>query len=111
MLPIGISFYTFESMSYTIDVYRGIVPPARPFRISCFVRLFPHLVAGPIVRYNILGRTDQYRDHTLDKFATAWAIFILGFAKKILLANPMGRVADLGFRRRIAPLRWTRGWE
>jgi len=94
-LPIGISFYTFESMSYTIDVYRGIVQPARRFSdISCFVSLFPHLVAGPIVRYNVLAEQIRFRSHTLEKFTAGIAMFILGFAKKILLANPMGRVAD-----------------
>src|SRR5262245_50934790 len=89
-LPIGISFYTFESLSYTIDVYRGHAKPAWRFSdISCFVSLFPHLVAGPIVRYNVLAEQIQYREHTLDKFSAGVAMFILGFAKKILLANPM----------------------
>ena len=97
-LPIGISFYTFESMSYTIDVYRGAAKPARRFSdISCFVSLFPHLVAGPIVRYNILAEQIQRRDHTMEKFSAGAAMFMLGFAKKILLANPMGRVADAVF--------------
>jgi alginate O-acetyltransferase complex protein AlgI len=85
-------------MSYTIDVYRRHAKPARRFSdISCFVSLFPHLVAGPIVRYNILAEQIQYREHTLDKFTAGVAMFILGFAKKILLANPMGRVADAVF--------------
>lgn len=97
-LPIGISFYTFESLSYTIDVYRGVVKPARTFSdVSCFVSLFPHLVAGPIVRYNILAEQIAHRDHTLEKFNCGLALFILGFAKKILLANPMGNVADAVF--------------
>jgi alginate O-acetyltransferase complex protein AlgI len=98
VLPIGISFYTFESLSYTIDVYRGHAPAARNFSdISCFVSLFPHLVAGPIVRYNVLAEQIQRRSHTTGKFATGIAMFILGFAKKILIANPMGRVADAVF--------------
>ncbi len=98
VLPIGISFYTFESLSYTIDVYRGHARPARKFSdISCFVSLFPHLVAGPIVRYNILAEQIQQRNHTTEKFAAGVAMFILGFAKKILIANPMGRVADAVF--------------
>jgi alginate O-acetyltransferase complex protein AlgI len=97
-LPIGISFYTFESMSYTIDVYRGTAQPARRFSdISCFVSLFPHLVAGPIVRYNVLAEQIQRRDHTLEKFTAGIAMFLLGFSKKILLANPMGEVADAVF--------------
>jgi alginate O-acetyltransferase complex protein AlgI len=97
-LPIGISFYTFESMSYTIDVYRGAARAAKTFAdISCFVSLFPHLVAGPIVRYNILAEQIAEREHTLEKFSYGVALFILGFAKKILLANPMGEVADVVF--------------
>ena len=97
-LPIGISFYTFESLSYTIDVYRGVVAPARRFSdISCFVSLFPHLVAGPIVRYNVLAEQIRQRDHSMEKFTAGIAMFMLGFAKKILLANPMGRVADAVF--------------
>jgi alginate O-acetyltransferase complex protein AlgI len=97
-LPIGISFYTFESMSYTIDIYRGIVKPARSLSdLSCFISLFPHLVAGPIVRYNIIAEQLQHREHTLEKFTEGVSLFILGFAKKILLANPMGSVADAVF--------------
>ncbi|MEP6533732.1 MAG: MBOAT family O-acyltransferase [Bryobacteraceae bacterium] len=98
VLPIGISFYTFESMSYTIDVYRGEAPRARRFSdISCFVSLFPHLVAGPIVRYNVLAEQIRHRVHSLEKFTAGVAIFALGFAKKILLANPMGSVANAVF--------------
>lgn len=98
ILPIGISFYTFESMSYTIDVYRGIVKPARSFSdLACFISLFPHLVAGPIVRYNIIANQLAFREHTVEKFAEGIALFILGFGKKILLANPMGGVADAVF--------------
>jgi alginate O-acetyltransferase complex protein AlgI len=97
-LPIGISFYTFESMSYTIDVYRGTAQAAKSFSdLSCFVSLFPHLVAGPIVRYNILAGQIARREHTVEKFSYGIAIFILGFAKKILLANPMGEIADAVF--------------
>ena len=97
-LPIGISFYTFESMSYTIDVYRGVVKPARSFSdLSCFISLFPHLVAGPIVRYNVIAEQLAWREHSLEKFSSGIALFILGFAKKILLANPMGNMADAVF--------------
>ena len=97
-LPIGISFYTFESMSYTIDVYRGVVKSVQRFSdLSCFVSLFPHLVAGPIVRYNILAEQIRARDHSWDKFTYGIGIFIMGFAKKVLLANPMGNVANAVF--------------
>ena len=97
-LPIGISFYTFQTMSYTIDVYRGEAPPVKNITdFSCFVALFPQLVAGPIVRYNTIAEQLATRTHSLDKFASGIALFGLGFAKKILLANPMGEIADTAF--------------
>jgi len=108
-LPIGISFYTFESMSYSIDVYRGIVKPARSLAdLACFISLFPHLVAGPIVRYNIIADQIRYREHTAARFAEGVALFILGFAKKILLANPAGSLADAVFNAK-APF-WADAW-
>ena len=98
VLPIGISFYTFQTMSYTIDVYRGVAPPVKSLSdFSCFVSLFPQLIAGPIVRYNTVAKQLVSRDHTLPKFSSGAALFILGFSKKILLANPMGEVADAVF--------------
>ena len=97
-LPIGISFYTFHALSYTIDVYRGTAPPVRSFvDFACYIALFPQLVAGPIIRYNTVADQLVYRSHTREKFASGVTLFILGFAKKILLANPMGRVADAAF--------------
>ena len=97
-LPIGISFYTFQTISYTVDVYRGTAPPARRLSdFTCFVALFPHLIAGPIVRYNTIADQFGHRQHTYERFASGVALFILGFAKKILLANAMGRIADVVF--------------
>jgi len=97
-LPIGISFYTFQTMSYTIDVYRGVAQPVRHFGdFSCFVALFPQLIAGPIVRYHTLAEQLAYREHRIDRFSSGVAIFILGFAKKIMLANPMGAIANSVF--------------
>ncbi|HEX2955542.1 MAG TPA: MBOAT family O-acyltransferase [Chitinispirillaceae bacterium] len=97
-LPVGISFYTFQTMSYTIDVWRGNAPPVKNLStFSCFVALFPQLIAGPIVRYvDVAGQLGK-REHSYDKFASGAAIFITGFAKKILLANPAGLVADAAF--------------
>lgn len=97
-LPIGISFYTFQTMSYTIDVWRGDAPPVRNLAtFSCFVALFPQLIAGPIVRYiDVAGQLD-HRRHNFDIFAKGASLFILGFAKKILLANPAGAIADAVF--------------
>jgi alginate O-acetyltransferase complex protein AlgI len=97
-LPIGISFYTFQTMSYSIDVYRRVAPPVNSFSdFSCFVSLFPQLIAGPIVRYNTVAIQLTTRDHTLAKFSSGAGLFILGFSKKTLLANPMGEVADAAF--------------
>jgi alginate O-acetyltransferase complex protein AlgI len=98
VLPVGISFYTFHALSYTIDVYRGTAPPARSLvDFACYISLFPQLVAGPIIRYNTVADQLVGRDHTWDKFSSGAALFVLGFAKKVLLANPMGRVADAAF--------------
>ncbi|MBL8769685.1 MAG: MBOAT family protein [Planctomycetes bacterium] len=98
ILPVGISFYTFQTMSYTIDVYRGEAPPVRNIvDFSCFVTLFPQLVAGPIVRYQTLAEQLRERTHTWDKFALGASLFQIGFAKKILLADTVSRIADASF--------------
>jgi alginate O-acetyltransferase complex protein AlgI len=104
-LPIGISFYIFQSLSYPVDVYRGIAPPVRSFwDFACYIALFPQLIAGPIVRYNTIADQLVERAHTLERFSGGVAIFILGFAKKILLANPMGMVADAVFSAEAPPV-------
>jgi alginate O-acetyltransferase complex protein AlgI len=97
-LPLGISFYTFQSMSYTIDVYRGNAAPKRNFiDFACFVSMFPQLVAGPIIRYSEVSRQLEQRTYSVEKFARGVAFLSLGLAKKILLANPCGKVADVAF--------------
>jgi len=98
ILPIGISFYTFHSLTYIIDLYRGHATPAKSFTdFSAFVALFPDLVAGPIIRYKTLAGQLAARTHTLSRFSSGTLIFMVGFAKKILLANPVGHVADAVF--------------
>lgn len=98
ILPVGISFYTFQSMSYSIDLYRGEARVARDFLdFACYVALFPQLVAGPIVRYRDLAEQLRERSHTVEKFTRGILFFGFGMAKKILLANPMGQVADAAF--------------
>jgi alginate O-acetyltransferase complex protein AlgI len=98
VLPVGISFYTFKAMSYAIDVYRGDARPMRRFTdYLCFEAFFPDLVAGPIIRYAALEEQMRVRRHTLDKFARGVSFFALGMAKKILIANPMGHIADTAF--------------
>ncbi|HUF47702.1 MAG TPA: MBOAT family protein [Vicinamibacterales bacterium] len=97
-LPLGISFYTFQSMSYTIDVYRGRAAAIRNFiDFACYVSMFPQLVAGPIIRFSEVADQFVSRTHTLAKFARGAAFFSVGLAKKVLLANPCGKIADLTF--------------
>ncbi len=108
-LPVGISFYTFQSMSYCIDLYRGDAQPARSFAdFACFVSLFPQLVAGPIVRYRDLADQLVERTHTAEKFASGAMRFMIGFSKKILIANPCGQTADAIFSATIldTPCAW-----
>ena len=98
VLPVGISFYTFKAMSYVIDVYRGDARPMRRFTdYMCFEAFFPDLVAGPIIRYAAMEEQMRVRQHTADKFARGVMFFALGMAKKILIANPMGHIADSAF--------------
>jgi alginate O-acetyltransferase complex protein AlgI len=97
-LPLGISFYTFQSMSYAIDLYRGDARAVRNFiDFACFVSMFPQLVAGPIIRFSEVADQLRSRTHTMAKFARGVAFFSLGLAKKVLLANPCGKVADVAF--------------
>jgi alginate O-acetyltransferase complex protein AlgI len=97
-LPLGISFYTFQSMSYTLDVYRGRNPPLESFvDFACYVSLFPQLVAGPIIRFSEIADPLRERSHSFEKVARGAVFFSLGMAKKILLANPCGFVADAAF--------------
>lgn len=97
-LPVGISFYTFQAMSYTIDIYRGEVRPARRFvDFACYVSLFPQLVAGPIVRYRDLEAQLVRREHSWEKAGAGIALFVLGLAKKVLLADGVAPLADQAF--------------
>jgi alginate O-acetyltransferase complex protein AlgI len=98
VLPLGISFYTFQALSYTVDVYRGDAEAMANFiDFSCFVSMFPHLVAGPILKFSFLADQLKYRTLTADKFARGIAFFAFGLAKKILIANPCGKIADAVF--------------
>ena len=98
VLPLGISFYTFQSMSYSIDVYRGDARAIRnPIDFACYVSMFPQLVAGPIIRFSEVAEQLRHRTHGLTMFARGCAFVALGLGKKVLLANPCGKVADLVF--------------
>ncbi|HOX46443.1 MAG TPA: MBOAT family O-acyltransferase [Myxococcota bacterium] len=94
-LPLGISFYTFQSLSYTLDVYRGRTPAMRSLvDFACFVSMFPQLIAGPILRFGEVREQLEERTHTLAKAARGAALVCLGLGKKVLLANACGGLAD-----------------
>lgn len=95
-LPIGISFYTFQCLSYTIDVYRGNVAAQKnPINFGAYVALFPQLIAGPIVRYIDVAKELEHREHTLEKFYEGMRRFIMGLAKKIIIANQLGEFLNI----------------
>lgn len=94
-LPIGISFFTFQALSYVIDVHRGQAPVQRnPLDLALYISLFPQLIAGPIVRYG--GIAGQLRERVIDAqgFAQGVERFTIGLAKKMMIANPAGAIAD-----------------
>ena len=94
-LPIGISFYTFQTMSYTIDVYRGDTRAQRNIiNFGTFVTLFPQLIAGPIIKYKDLGDQIDERTCNADKFSSGVQIFMVGLGKKLLIANNVGMLWD-----------------
>ncbi len=94
-LPIGISFYTFQTMSYTIDVYRGDAEPQKNIiDFGAYVTLFPQLIAGPIVQYKTVAEQLNGRTHSFDNFAYGIRRFVVGLGKKVLLANSAGLVWD-----------------
>ncbi len=109
VLPIGISFFTFQGMSYVIDVYRGDTPPAKnPLQVALYIALFPQLVAGPIVRYTTVAEELVSRRETFDDFAAGALRFSFGLAKKMLLANNLSLMADEAFS--TAPIGAAAAW-
>lgn len=94
-LPVGISFYTFQTMSYSLDVYRGTITPQKNFiYFGAYVAMFPQLIAGPVVRYSDIARELDCRTENLNGFASGARKLICGLAKKVLIANTMAAVAD-----------------
>ena len=94
-LPIGISFYTFQTMSYTIDVYRRDAPVQRNIvTFGTYVTLFPQLIAGPIIQYKDVSEQLEHRREDLEKFTAGVRRFCVGLGKKVLLANAVGRLWD-----------------
>ena len=94
-LPIGISFYTFQCISYTVDVYRGRAAAQRNFiNFGAYVSLFPQLIAGPIVRYTEVARELEHREHRWEDFCLGLRRFLFGLGKKVLLANQFGALTE-----------------
>ena len=98
ILPIGISFYVFQAVSYVIDVYRQDAEPAQNFwDFSAFIALFPQLIAGPVLRYKDVADQFVKREHTLDKFSEGTMRFMVGFAKKVMIADTVAPIANAAF--------------
>ena len=94
-LPVGISFYTFQALSYIVDVFRGKTKVQKKlFNLSLYICLFPQLIAGPIVRYETIANDINNRVHSLTKIELGAKRFIIGLSKKVLLANSMAAIAD-----------------
>lgn len=97
VLPIGISFFTFQAMSYVIDVYRGVPAQKNLGYMGLYISLFPQLIAGPIVRYTTIKDQMEHREITWNSFSNGVLRFLYGFNKKMLLANLLATVADAAF--------------
>lgn len=98
ILPIGLSFYIFHAISYLVDIYRREAQPARNFiDFAAFIALFPHLVAGPVLRYHLLAEQFRSREHSYERFARGCMIFMIGFCKKVLIADSVAPMADAAF--------------
>lgn len=113
VLPIGISFYTFESVTYVVDVYRGIHKPLRNvWHYQTYILLFPKLIAGPIVRYHDIADqiTDRVKNYKPDIKLSGFLIFCLGLAKKTIIANSIGLQADAVFKLDISQIDTAAAW-
>ena len=110
-LPIGISFFTFQKISYLVDVYRGTADRARSLvDYALYIALFPQLIAGPIVRYHDIAAQLRTRAHTPSDFMEGVWRFCRGLAKKVLIANPLGYVADAVFAAEVDALTGGQAW-
>lgn len=95
ILPIGISFYTFQAMSYLMDVYWKSTPVQKDIsKLALYIALFPQLIAGPIVRYHDINKQLANRNHSFNRFYSGLQLFILGLSKKVLIANTLGAKVD-----------------
>jgi alginate O-acetyltransferase complex protein AlgI len=110
-LPMGISFFTFQAISYVVDVYRKVTPPQRNIlNMGLFIALFPKLMAGPIVRYHDIVEQLATRTIRVEDFTTGVERFVFGLSKKVLIANPLGNMADLIFALQVSTLSTMTAW-
>lgn len=110
-LPIGISFYTFQALSYIVDVYRGDVPAQKNIiRVLLYISFFPQLIAGPIIRYHDVDSQLSNRSITISGVQTGLKRFIIGLAKKVLVADVMAKCADAAFGANMADLNAPFAW-
>ena len=111
VMPIGISFYTFQSLSYLVDVYRREVEAQKDiYKLALYITLFPQLVAGPIVKYHDVQKEIDYREVSFDKVAYGTKRFIIGLSKKMLLANVFGSIADKIFNQPVEAFDTATAW-
>jgi alginate O-acetyltransferase complex protein AlgI len=98
LLPIGLSFFIFHAISYLVDIYRKEAPPTRNLiDFAAFIALFPHLIAGPVLRYHLLAEQFRSRAHSFEKFSQGSLRFMMGFCKKVLIADSVAPLADVMF--------------
>lgn len=110
-LPIGISFFTFQGMSYVLDVFMGKADVQKnPLNVALYIALFPQLIAGPIVRYSDVNEEIEHRQEKLDDFAAGIQRFCVGLAKKVILSNAFAVLADTAFNMNPAELETGMAW-
>ncbi|MCQ2210611.1 MAG: MBOAT family protein [Paludibacteraceae bacterium] len=111
LMPIGISFYTFQSISYVVDVYRDEVPVQKNlYKLALYISLFPQLVAGPIVKYHDVAEQIENRQVDYEAIVSGIKRFIVGLSKKVLIANTMGAIADNIFSKSVDELSVAVSW-
>lgn len=110
-LPIGISFFTFQALSYVVDVYRGEVEVQKNYgNVLLYISFFPQLIAGPIVKYHDINKQIADREETSELTAKGFRRFIVGLSKKVLIANTMGGIADIIFNMTAASINLPLAW-
>ena len=111
VLPLGISFYTFHSISYLIDIYRKkAVAQRNVFKMGLYIINFPQLIAGPIIRYHDVEKQLNSRLHTANRFVNGACLFVIGLSKKVIIANTLGEMADATFNANILYLNTSLAW-